>query len=71
MPAYTFEAIDSQGDTRKGVMEAETAKAARGLLRDQALVPILVEPVNAGAPGAGGSQGSGLGTVLFLSLIHI
>ncbi|MBK9574788.1 MAG: type II secretion system inner membrane protein GspF [Rhodoferax sp.] len=69
MPAYTFEAIDSQGDTRKGVMEAETAKAARGLLRDQALVPILVEPVNAGAPGAGGSQGSGLGTVLFASRV--
>ncbi|MBK9238251.1 MAG: type II secretion system inner membrane protein GspF [Rhodoferax sp.] len=69
MPAYTFEAIDSQGDTRKGVMEAETAKAARSLLRDQALVPILVEPVNTGASGTGGSQGSGLGTVLFASRI--
>ena len=69
MPAYTFEAIDSQGDTRKGVMEAETAKSARSLLRDQALVPILVEPVNAGGAGAGGSQGSGLGTVLFASRV--
>ena len=69
MPAYTFEAIDAQGATRKGVMEAETAKSARGLLRDQALVPILVEPVNAGTPGAGGSQGSGLGTVLFASRV--
>ncbi|MDP2371649.1 type II secretion system inner membrane protein GspF [Rhodoferax sp.] len=69
MPAYTFEAIDSQGDTRKGVMEAETAKAARSLLRDQALVPILVEPVNAGTPGTSGSQGVGLGTVLFASRV--
>jgi general secretion pathway protein F len=69
MPAYTFEAIDSQGDTRKGVMEAETAKAARSLLRDQALVPILVEPVSTGASATGGSQGSGLGTVLFASRI--
>jgi len=69
MPAYTFEAIDSQGESRKGVMEAETAKAARGLLRDQALVPILVEPVNSGSAGAASNQGSGLGTVLFASRI--
>ncbi|MEN9398776.1 MAG: hypothetical protein RLZ81_3306, partial [Pseudomonadota bacterium] len=69
MPAYTFEAIDSQGETRKGVMEAETAKAARGLLRDQALVPILVEPVSSGSPGAASNQGSGLGTVLFAGRI--
>ncbi len=32
MPAYSFEALDAQGQTRKGVMEADTAKAARGLL---------------------------------------
>jgi general secretion pathway protein F len=69
MPAYTFEAIDSQGESRKGVMEAETAKAARGLLRDQALVPILVEPVNSGSAGAASNQGSGLGTVLFASRV--
>jgi len=36
MPAYTFEALDADGGTRKGVIEAETAKAARGLLRGQA-----------------------------------
>src|SRR3990167_2368879 len=69
MPAYTFEAIDAQGTTRKGVMEAETAKSARSLLRDQALVPILVEPVSAGTSGANGTQGSGLGTVLFASRV--
>ena len=69
MPAYTFEAIDAQGATRKGVMEAETAKSARSLLREQALVPILVEPVNAGAAHANGGSGSGLGTVLFASRI--
>ena len=69
MPAYTFEAIDAQGATRKGVMEADTAKSARSLLRDQALVPILVEPVSAGASGANGAQGSGLGTVLFASRV--
>ncbi|MBL0422765.1 type II secretion system inner membrane protein GspF [Ramlibacter sp. AW1] len=48
MPAYSFEALDSQGATRKGVMEADTVKAARSLLRAQALVPIQVTPVQGG-----------------------
>ena len=48
MPAYAFEALDTQGGTRKGVMEADTAKAARSLLRAQALVPLQVLPVNSG-----------------------
>ncbi|TFY97346.1 type II secretion system inner membrane protein GspF [Ramlibacter rhizophilus] len=47
MPAYSFEALDPQGATRKGVMEADTAKAARSLLRAQSLVPIQVTPVTA------------------------
>jgi general secretion pathway protein F len=49
MPAYSFEALDAEGATRKGVLEADTAKAARGLLRAQALVPLQVVPVHAGA----------------------
>jgi general secretion pathway protein F len=49
MPAYSFEALDAQGDTRRGVMEADTAKAARTQLRGQALVPLQVVPVAAGA----------------------
>ncbi len=56
MPAYTFEALDAQGATRKGVMEADTAKAVRGMLRQQALVPLQVQPVGSGAandPDAG------------------
>ncbi len=48
MPAYSFEALDSQGETRKGVLEADTAKAARSLLRTQALVPLQVVPVTTG-----------------------
>jgi general secretion pathway protein F len=61
MPAYSYEALDAQGQTRKGVIEADTARAARGLLRAQTLVPLTVEPVAAGAAGSGGaSPGSGL-----------
>lgn len=48
MPAYAFEAIDQEGATQKGVIEADTARAARGLLRDRALVPLEVRPVGAG-----------------------
>ncbi len=49
MPAYTFEALQADGKTRKGVIEADTAKAARAVLRGQALVPLAVDPVTAGA----------------------
>ena len=51
MPAYSFEALDANGSTRKGVIDADTAKAARGLLRAQLLVPLGVEPVGPGAAG--------------------
>ncbi|MFT3719439.1 type II secretion system inner membrane protein GspF [Pseudorhodoferax sp.] len=54
MPAYAFEAVDAEGATRKGVLEADTARAARSMLRAQALVPLSVEPVGAqAAPGGG------------------
>jgi general secretion pathway protein F len=50
MPAYSFEAIDEQGQPRKGVLEADTARAARGMLRAQKLIPLDVVVV--GQPGA-------------------
>ncbi len=53
MPAYSFEAMQSDGKLRRGVIEADTAKVARSLLRTQSLVPLVVEPVSGGAlPGA-------------------
>ena len=65
MPAYSFEALDAQGDTLRGVMEAETAKAARSQLRAQALVPLQVSPV-VPAPGtAANERNFGLGMRLF------
>lgn len=45
MPAYSFEAIDAQGQSRKGVLEADTARSARGMLRAQALIPLSVTAV--------------------------
>ncbi len=62
MPAYSFEALDAQGATQKGLIDADTAKAARGLLRARALVPLSVEPaVNVGTDG----KGTGLNTTLW------
>ncbi|MDR2155065.1 MAG: type II secretion system inner membrane protein GspF [Burkholderiaceae bacterium] len=49
MPAYSFEALQADGKTRTGVLEADTLRSARALLREQALVPLAVEPVQAGA----------------------
>ena len=62
MPAFSFEALDAEGQTRKGLMEADTAKAARSQLRAQALVPLSVEPVRA---GSGAEGATGLGARLF------
>jgi general secretion pathway protein F len=45
MPAYAFEALDPQGQTRRGVLEADTARTARSQLRAQDWVPLKVEPV--------------------------
>jgi general secretion pathway protein F len=47
MPAFSFEALDPQGQTCKGLLEADTAKAARSLLRAQSLVPMVVMAVTA------------------------
>lgn len=59
MPVYSFEAINSLGVTQKGVIEADSAKAARAQLRAQTLVPLNVEPVSAQADALLHAQGGG------------
>jgi general secretion pathway protein F len=61
MPAYSFEALDSQGQTRRGVLEADSARTARSQLRAQDLVPLKVEPVK--------QKGTGLNTVIWESKV--
>jgi general secretion pathway protein F len=63
MPAYSFEALDAQGRSRKGVLEAETARAARTALRGQGLVPLQVDVVGApdASAGAGARRTAGAG----------
>ncbi|WP_042424898.1 type II secretion system inner membrane protein GspF [Comamonas granuli] len=64
MPAFSFEALDAQGQTRKGVLEADTARAARSQLRAQALVPLAVQAVGESA-GSGAAQARGWGRPVF------
>ena len=68
MPAFTFEALDAQGKNRKGVIEGDTARAVRVLLRAQLLVPLSVEPV-AGGSSDDGQSSQGLNRSLFTSRI--
>ncbi len=71
MPAYSFEALQADGQTRKGVIEADTARLARAQLRGQSLVPLLVEPVTGSAdslltrPIAGGRTLGGTQLAIF------
>jgi len=51
MPAYSFEALDPQGQTRRGVLEADTAKHARSQLRAQDWVPLKVDLQQASKTG--------------------
>ena len=43
MPAYAFEALQNDGALRKGVLEADSVKSARGQLRAQSLLPLKVQ----------------------------
>lgn len=61
MPAYTYEALDSQGRTQKGLIEADTARAARNQLRARALIPLDVTP----AMEINATEGSGLNRTLW------
>ncbi|OFZ68394.1 MAG: type II secretion system protein GspF [Betaproteobacteria bacterium RBG_16_56_24] len=47
MPAFSYEAVDATGATRKGVVNADSARAARAELRAQGLVPIKVDAIAA------------------------
>ena len=47
MPAFRYEAADALGNTKKGVLNADSARAARSDLRSQGLVPIVVDAIAA------------------------
>ena len=46
MGAYEYQAIDSEGKTQKGLIEADTAKQARQQLRGMSLMPLEIGEVS-------------------------
>lgn len=58
MPAYEYEALDADGKTVKGLLDADSTKAARAALRARKLAPISVEAAITSSPNAG-EDGSG------------
>lgn len=60
MPAYSYVAVDAQGRTRRGVLEAEAPRQARADLRSAGMVPLELAalgpeavPAPSGAPWRG------------------
>lgn len=47
MPAFSYEALDTQGKKKNGVLEADTERQIRQQLRQQGLFPVSVEPADA------------------------
>jgi general secretion pathway protein F len=45
MGAYQYTAVDALGKEQKGVLEGDTARQVRGLLRERALIPVRVTEV--------------------------
>ena len=42
MAAFEYKALDSRGKNKKGLLEADTAKQIRSMLREQGLTPLEV-----------------------------
>jgi len=61
MPAFRYEAVDTGGVTRKGVLNADSPRAARADLRLQGLTPLAVEPIAAQVDDNGAARSRGFG----------
>jgi len=46
MAGFEYQALNLQGRTIKGVIEGDTERAARAVLREQGLTPLKVEPIH-------------------------
>ncbi|HEU5436968.1 MAG TPA: type II secretion system inner membrane protein GspF [Telluria sp.] len=64
MPAFRYEAVDEGGVTRKGVVNADTARSARSDLRGQGLTPIIVDAISSQVDAAGVAKSRGFGEKL-------
>eukprot|EP01034_Spumella_vulgaris_P025642 gene25642-32120_t len=61
MPAFRYEAVDTGGATRKGVVNADSPRSARSDLRAQGLTPLKVEAISAQVDASGKTTRRGFG----------
>ena len=64
MPAFRYEAVDAAGASKKGVVNADSARSARADLRSQGLVPIKVDAISAQVDASGATSRRGFGEKL-------
>jgi general secretion pathway protein F len=64
MPAFRYEAVDASGASKKGVVNADSARSARADLRAQGLVPIKVDAIAAQVDASGVATRRGFGEKL-------
>ncbi|GAA4343932.1 type II secretion system inner membrane protein GspF [Pigmentiphaga soli] len=57
MPSYRFEAADAAGKLDRGLVDADSPRAARAQLRGRGLTPLSVEEVDGRSGKAGGGRG--------------
>jgi general secretion pathway protein F len=58
MTAFRYEAVDALGHLARGLLDADTPRAARDVLRNRGLTPTLVDAVPPGAAGNGRAIGA-------------
>jgi general secretion pathway protein F len=64
MPAFRYEAVDAAGASKKGVVNADSARSARADLRSQGLVPIKVDAIASQVDASGATSRRGFGEKL-------
>jgi general secretion pathway protein F len=64
MPAFRYEAVDAGGASKKGVVNADSARSARADLRSQGLVPIKVDAIATQVDASGATSRRGFGEKL-------
>lgn len=56
MDAFEYSSLDQSGKSKSGIIQADTEKHVRQLLRDQNLIPVKIEKMQAGVDSAAGKK---------------